>query len=229
MRWWPPRCVRRDAVAGRRARPAAHRPAGPAPGRRAAAGGAGAAARRDPDGVRAPGLNPDSPADLLRVPAARGPGGDRHPVVDAGSELDAPRDRPAAGLQEAAAADARPTAGRGWTPGCATAGSARCFVPGGVVTGRWASHGGGRCQLPGAAAGGRGGRRGVAARGRRRRPAGAPGAGRDEPATRRWPRPPGAATCTRAWSTAAPWRPGSRPSSASSARCTAAPAARAAR
>ena len=54
------------------------------------------------------------------------------------------------------------------------------FLPGGVVTGRWASNGGGALSVPTAGPPGRDRRRGLAVRRRRRRPAGAAGAGRDE-------------------------------------------------
>ena len=42
----------------------------------------------------------------------------------------------------------RPTAGPGWTNGCATAGSTRSTWSAGVVSGRWASRGGGALQIP---------------------------------------------------------------------------------
>ena len=101
------------------------------------------------------------------------------------------------------------------------------FLPGGVVTGRWASTGGGALSVPvqvrPAAVADEGWRLVVAdvAQLEPRVLAGMSGdtghggGGAGEP------------TSTRAWSTAVPWRPGPRPRSASSGRCTGAPAVRA--
>ena len=77
----------------------------------------------------APGLNPDSPGELLRALQGAGLQVDRHPLVDARTARP-PRPPGAAGVQEAVPADDRPTAGTGWTAGCATAASGRTSCPG---------------------------------------------------------------------------------------------------
>ena len=185
-------------------------------------------AGRDPRrAFGAPDLNPDSPGELLRALQARGAAGERHPLLDARAARP-PRRPGRCWSTRSWPGCSRPTAGAGWTPGCATAGSGSWFLPGGVVTGRWASNGGGALSVPDAGAPGRGGRRGLAVRRRRRRPARAAGARRHERGRGDGRGGPGDRPLRRAWSPAAPSRPGPRPRSACSARCTAAPAARAA-
>ena len=138
-----------------------------------------------------------------------------------------PGHRAAAALQAARPPVLRPTAGPGSTSGCATAGSARRTSRPGRRTGRWSSNGGGALSIPVQVRAGGGGRRRLGARRGRRRPARAARARRDERRPRARPGRRAAPTSTRAWSTTAPSRPATTPSSACSARCTAPPAARA--
>ena len=95
------------------------------------------------------------------------------------------------------------------------------FVPGGVVTGRWASSGGGALQLP----------KQLRADGRSSRPTSPSSSRACSPrwqATRRWPRRAAAPICTRASSRPAPSTPASTRSSRCWAPCTARRRARAA-
>lgn len=94
----------------------------------------------------APGLNPDSPADLLR--ALRGAG---LPVADTRSWTLEQLDHPAVPvLLEYRKLSRLMTAnGWAWLDAWVRGGRFRSyFVPGGVVTGRWASNGGGALSMP---------------------------------------------------------------------------------
>jgi DNA polymerase-1 len=94
----------------------------------------------------APGLNPDSPADLLR--ALRGAG---LPVADTRSWTLEQVDHPAmpALLEYRKLSRLMTANGWAWLDAWVREGRFRSyFVPGGVVTGRWASNGGGALSMP---------------------------------------------------------------------------------
>ncbi len=142
-----------------------------------AAAPAGRAGRRDQRGVRRARA---APRLAGRGAAGVRPGRRRraqHPG------LGAAQGRPSGGARRcwstrSSTASGRRTAGPGATRGCSDGRFRPEYVPGGVVSGRWATRGGGALQIPKVV------RRAVVAdpgwrvRGRRRRPAGAAGAGR---------------------------------------------------
>ena len=134
--------TRRHAVERRGARRAPDEVLGPRPV--GTAGQLEALADEVREALGAAELNPDSQPDCCAACARRasmsldphvGDQGGRPPGM---SPCSTTRSRPACSPR---------TAGRGWTRGSTTAGSARLRA-GGVVTGRWATSGGGALQLP---------------------------------------------------------------------------------
>jgi DNA polymerase I len=171
----------------------------------------------------APGLNPDSQPALLRALRAAG--------VEVAStrrfEL-ATADHPVVPVLLQYKKLARLLAANGWAWADAWVRRGRFhpdYVPGGVVTGRWATVGGERCSCPS--------RSGPRSRPTRdggwwwpTRRSWSRGCWPRWPATRRWPGPAGAGTCTPGWSPRASSAPGRRRSWPCSAPCTAPPPGR---
>ena len=98
------------------------------------------------DALGAPGLNPDSPAELLRALRAAG-----LPAGDTRSETLERLDHPAVPplLEYKKLSRLLQANGWNWLQTWVRAGRFRSsFLPGGVVTGRWASNGGGALSVP---------------------------------------------------------------------------------
>ena len=139
--------ARRPALAGRRARRAAARAARRPVGGRRPAGPAGDAGRRDRRGVRRA-----LPASRLTGRAAQGlrPGrASTCPTPGPGRcSRSTTRRSGRCWPTRSCSGSGRPTAGRGATPWVRDGRFRAEYVPGGVVSGRWATRGGGALQIP---------------------------------------------------------------------------------